>query len=373
MKLGKILVALCIVTAVSVFIFGMTRPCYAKTGPSIEDTEGGTGKIEGNVPDNTGEKDKGSPLHAWKAIVAAGKKAGDTITSAEFEGMRNWSASTRGYELRSLVAIGVLAPTDARSKYKLLVDATSEQIDLINNEAKPIVNKISRDGTKTALGIDTWILDVKHLGEGKAEQIAAVVKKVTGSNVTPGAVSGDFVQEDIYADKDLEASVAINGEKPFTVNGIDLSEVEGISGDIEQQALLAAMVDTRIVSPEGKIKGSVVDFSAAKANTVIFKEELLDKPVEGFKAEFDKLDEGQIAVIIAINKSSEDIKTALEQAGLLEQRGNRIIVMGVKADSLAAQAFGRLFGDNNIVDLRGQAINNILENKDLVKGLKGAV
>jgi len=373
MKLGKILAALCIVTAVSIFIFGMAGSGYAKTGPSIEDTKGGAGKIESNVPDNTGEKDKGSPLHAWKAIVAVGKKAGDIITTEEFEGMRNWSASTRGYELRSLVAIGVLTPADTRGEYKLLVDATSDQIDQINNEAKSIVNKISRDGTKTALGIDTWILDVKHLGEGKVEQVAAVVKKVTGSNVTPGAVSEDFVQEDVDANKNLEASVAINGEKPFTVNGIDLSEVEGTSSDIEQQVLLAALVDTRIVSPEGKIKGDVVDFSAAKIKTVMFKEEFITNKPNEFKAAFDNLGQDETAVIVAINKSETEIETALAEAGLLGQLGNRIVVMGVTVNSPAAQAFGRLFGDNNMIDLRGQAIENILENKDLVKGLKGAV
>ena len=47
--------------------------------------------------------------------------------------------------------------------------------------------------------------------------------------------------------------------------------------------------------------------------------------------------------------------------------------MGVKANSPAAQAFGRLFGDNSIIDLRGQKIDDILKNKDLSDGLQGAV
>lgn len=373
MKLSRILMALCMMVAISISVIGATTSLvYAKSGIDIGDAAGGAKNIEdsmppaGNVDPNGKGPDKGSPLHAFKAIVAAGKKAGDTITTKEFAGMRNWAPSTRGYELQSLVAIGVLATTGTRGKYKLLVDATPEQIDQINDEAKPIVNKISRDGTKTALGIDAWILDANHLGEGKVEQIAAVVKKVTGSNVTPEVVSEDFVKESIAAGR-VPASVAINGDISFT---IDLKKVEGVD---DAQALLAALVETRMVSPEAKVKGGVADFiSVTEATIVMFKEELLDKPDE-FNAEFNKLSQDETAVIVAINKNNMDIKAALEKAGLLEQWGNRIIVMGVEANSPAAQAFARLFGDNNVIDLRGQAINKILENKNLVEGLQGAV
>ena len=51
----------------------------------------------------------------------------------------------------------------------------------------------------------------------------------------------------------------------------------------------------------------------------------------------------------------------------------RIIVMGVRPGSPSAYAFGRLFGDSNVYDLRDQGIDKILKNKDLVKALKGAV
>lgn len=370
MKLNRILMVLCIVVAVSVFVCGITALSYAKSGPDITDTKGGTGEIEKQMP-RAGEKDKGSPMHAWKAIVASGKKAGDIITAKEFAGMRNWSARTRGYELQSLIAIGVLAPTGNKGEYEILTNATPKQIDQINDEAKAVVGKTGRDGI--ALGIDSYRLDADYLGEDKLGQITAIINKVTGSTVAPGAVVSNFVQSDIDRGVDLPASVAINGDMPFTINGISLEKIEGIDNVIEQQDLLAALVDTRIVSPEAKTKGDVADFSAVKAKTVMFKDEFVTGVPSAFKTEFDKLGQDETAVIIVINKNDEDIRAALKQAGLAEEWGNRIIVMGVKPESPSAHAFGVLFGNNNIIDLRGQTIDKILENKDLVAGLKGGV
>lgn len=369
MKLGRILMALGIVATVGIFVFGTAVGLvYAKTGIDNTDTKGGATIAEKQMPkgdiDLTAKgPDKGSPMHGWKAIVASGKKAGDTITTKEFAGMRDWSARTIGYELQSLENIKVVAHTGARGQYKLLVDATAEQIDQINELAKPIVNKTSRDGTNTALGIDTWILDVHHLGEGKVEQIADVVKNVTGSNVTSGAISEDFVQEDIDAGRDLPASAVINDENiPFAINEIGM----------EDKVLLAALIDARMVSPEAKMKAGVADFSAVKVKTAMIREELLDKP-EDFKAEFNRLPPDATAVIIAINKNNEDIIAALREAGLLGQWGNRIVVMGVKPESLSAAAFVRFFGDKNVISLYGQPISRILDDRNLTEGLSGAV
>ena len=52
-------------------------------------------------------------------------------------------------------------------------------------------------------------------------------------------------------------------------------------------------------------------------------------------------------------------------SGERDQRG--------RPGSPSAYAFGRLFGDSNVYDLRDQGIDKILKNKDLVKALKGAV
>jgi len=320
--------------------------------------------------------DKGSPLHGAKAIVTAGKKAGAIITTKEFAQLRTWSARTSGYELQSLVAIGILSRQDAdgkelpRGEYRIVVLPSEGQLNEINEKAKAIVNKTGRYGE--ALGIDYWVLDVKHLGQAKLDEIAKVVREVTGSVAIPEPVPADFVKEDIDAGINLPASAAIQGDVPFTVAGISLADAAG-AAEGEQQALLTGLVDARIVFPEAKIRTDAYDFSAVPAKVVMYKEEFVTDTPGQFEAAFKTLDADQTAVIIVINKTDEEIMQALIQANLSEEWGNRIVVMGVKPESPSAQAFGRLFGDKNMYDLRGKKVEDILKDKDLVEGLKGAV
>lgn len=392
MKTGKVLSVLGILVLAGVLIFGITGSVYARqnqidkrAGVDAADAGEATRKVEGSLPkvDPDAEDDKGSPMHGWKAIVASGKKAGDTITSAEFAGMRNWSASTRGYELKSLVAIGVLASTGKRGEYKVLVDATDTQIDQVNDRAKNIVERNLRGD---ALGIDSYRLDAAYLGKGdetagnvKLNQIAAAIQDVTGTVATARtAIAPDFVQTDIDATNNVPASVAINGDISFriTEDGAEIT-LPAITAE-EQRNLLAALVDTRILPPDANIVTandgtSVSNFQAAEVKTVLFEEKFVTESPGAFKTEFDKLKTDEIAVIIAINKNNTEIKTALEQAGLLGQWGNRIVIMGVTPNSPAAVVFGRLFGDNPSFDLRGKKVDAILNNKDLVAGLAGTV
>ncbi|MBU1888443.1 MAG: hypothetical protein KKB46_04535, partial [Candidatus Omnitrophica bacterium] len=192
------------------------------------------------------------------------------------------------------------------------------------------------------------------------------------------AIAPDFVQTDIDATNNVPASVAINGDISFriTEDGAEIT-LPAITAE-EQRNLLAALVDTRILPPDANIVTandgtSVSNFQAAEVKTVLFEEKFVTESPGAFKTEFDKLKTDEIAVIIAINKNNTEIKTALEQAGLLGQWGNRIVIMGVTPNSPAAVVFGRLFGDNPSFDLRGKKVDAILNNKDLVAGLAGTV
>ncbi|MCX5693343.1 MAG: hypothetical protein NTX47_06695 [Candidatus Omnitrophica bacterium] len=379
MKVNRFLMLLCIAALISIFVFGTRDLIFAKGAVVVEEAQGGTTAVEGQMPSTTpGTEDKGSPMHAWKAIVTAGKKEGDIITSEEFAGMRNWSARTRGYELQSLVVIGVLAPTGTKGEYKLVVGATTDQIDQINERAKPFVGRTGTNGA--ALGIDSYRLDSAYLGQGNvaagnyaAEAINVIVKDVTKTTAEVKAAANTNFTGEIADGKVLPAAVAINGDVPFTINGITISGKDMDIYPIEAQAVLAALVDIRIVSPEGKIKGQACDFSATKAKTVMFKDVFVTDNPSGFKEEFGKLANDVTAVIVAIDKNDAEIRKGLEDAGLLQEWGKRIIVMGVKPASPASQAFARLFGDSNIIDLRGQTIDKILKDRDLIAGLKGAV
>jgi len=389
MKANRFFTAVCITAMISIFVFGMVLSAYAikeidkRAAISPEDAAGQAG-VSDEVPGKSGPTEKGSPLHGVKAIYKAGYKVGQIITSKDFAGLRNWSASTRGYELQSLVAIGILSKKDAkgndlkRGKYRIVMLPDEGQSDEINEKAKTIVDKTGRDGK--ALGIDYWILDNKHLGAKKMGQIAYVVEEVINKKVpkeevhmTPlDTVPVDFVQVDIDAGMDLPASAAINGDVLFTVAGISLADAAG-AAKTEQQALLAGLVDAKIASPEGKLKANAYDFSVVPAKVVMYKEEFVVDTPGQFETAFKNLQPDQTAVIIVINKTDDEITQALIQANLSQEWGNRIVVMGVKPGSDAADAFGKLFRDKNMYDLRGQTTEQILGNKDLVDGLKGAV
>lgn len=381
MKSRRFLTALCVVGLIGIFVFGITSMVYARTGVDVEEAKGGAAAVEGQMP-ATGAvnpeakgPDKGSPMHAWKAIVAAGKKTGDTITTAEFSGMRNWSDRTRGYELQSLVGIGVLAKGDKRSEYKLLVTATAEQIDQVNVQTIGVLNRQGRDGLP--LGIDSYRLDEKYLGAGKPADIAKIVRDVTGSTATPEQVPKDFVQAGIDAGI-VFVSVAYHGDTEFMINKghKNLADAAGIANAAEGQALLAALVDTCIVTSESwNIEGNVAGFGAndVTTKTVMYKEEFVTATPEAFKTAFEALPKDVTAVIVAITMNNGEIEAVLKKVGLSNLLGGRIVIMGVKEDSAAALAFKDFFGNNPFVNLQNRGIDSILGDEKLVTGLKGAV
>lgn len=367
-KVLAILFAVIIVT-----VSGINVLVYSKEAYGAEKVEN---QMRGISPIGKGSE-KSSPLHAWKAIVKIGKKMDDTITNKELSNMRIWSTKTKGYELQSLTGIGVLSRKDKKGDllpegvYRLVVDATPGQIDLINEEAKVIINKTDMDGI--AIGIDSYRLDIKYIGADKLKQIASVVRRATGvSAVNAAEAVADLVQSDMDRGKNLPSSVAINGDIPFTVNNTNLRGI-GVANTFEQRLLLAGLVEIKIVSPEGKVKGKAANFSATNAKVIMFKDEFVIARTYEFKTDFGKLGPDGIAVIVAIDKNNGEIKAALEQAELAEKWGDSIVVIGIKTGSVSVQAFKKLFGNNNTIDLRNQTINKILENKDLVEGLKGSM
>lgn len=274
---------------------------------------------------------------------------------------------------------------------RVVVSATPEQIDDINTETKKIVKIKAIDGT--ALGIDSYRLDGKHIGAYKLGKIVDVVKRVTGvTTATAVEASKDLVKADISAGIPLPASAAIQGDILFAVDGISLANIAGVANKTEERILLAGLVEARIVSPEAEVKIRAYapsappffgilsisseyycDFSAVPAKVVMYKEEFVTDTPGQFETAFKTLQSDQTAVIVVINKTDEEIMQALIQANLSEEWGNRIVVMGVEPESVSAQAFGRLFGDKNMYDLRGKKVEDILKDKDLVEGLKGAV
>lgn len=348
-----------------------------------------------NSDTTRGKGDEGSPLHAWKALVAAGKKAGDTITTQEFEQLRNWSARTRGYELQSLVAIGVLERV-APGQYRLLVDATEGQIDTIDQNIIPIVDKTRRDGTR--LGLRSHRLDAGYLGgidkqdgisgvaagKKKLADIRGVISAVLGQEVkSPAEVVQDFAAVDAANGK-IQISEVINNTPPQTqlqgyqVEGLGVTAYPGVeSGEkgTDTYSLLANLADMRLLEPVADIgKAGVADFNPTKVSTILFKGDFVTKNPKGFAEAFIGLQENEIAVIVSTSDSEMEleIKAALESAELLGEWGSRIIVMNVKPGSPAAEAFQRLFGDANMLTDFTTA-KKILDNKDAVTGVAGAV
>jgi len=360
-----------------------------------------------NADTTRGKGDEGSPLHAWKAIIAGKadskgnvivqpKKAGDTITTQEFEQLRNWSARTRGYELQSLVAIGVLERV-APGQYRLLVDATEVQIDTIDQNIIPIVDKTRRDGTR--LGLRSHRLDAGYLGgidkqdgisglaagEKKLADIRGVISGVLGTDVKPPAeVVQDFAAADAANNGKIQISEVINNTPPQTqlqgyqVEGLGVTAYPGVeSGEkgTDTYSLLANLADMRLLEPVADIgKAGVADFNPTKVSTILFKGDFVTRNPKGFAEAFIGLQENEIAVIVSTSDSEMEleIKAALESAELLGEWGNRIIVMNVKPGSPAAEAFQRLFGDANMLTDFTTA-KKILDNKDAVTGVAGAV
>src|SRR3989338_4428478 len=114
MKSRGFLTALCVVSLIGIFVFGITPMVYAKAAPDATDADGVQAKVEGQMP-ATGNvnpdakgPDKGSPMHGGIAIIRySGLEVGATFSKDKFTGWRresrNSSASTIGYELQSLV------------------------------------------------------------------------------------------------------------------------------------------------------------------------------------------------------------------------------------------------------------------------------
>ena len=343
------------------------------------------------------KSDKGSPLHAWKVIVSSGYRAGDTITTEEFAQLRNWSRSTRGYELQSLVAIGVLAPAGTRGEYKVLVTGTSQQIDQISSIVASVVDRTGRNGK--ALGLDSYRLDAAYLGKGdvdkgnaKLTQIADVISKSLTPQQAPihmpsvyriVGVPVDFIAADIAEGKPVGSAAFIEEERPFTIAGQPIAAYSGISqaGGSNHHALLAALIDMRLLPDSTLVRNDIGNFEPTKVKTVLFKDTFVTgKPEEGkgpdaFAAEFAKLEADQIAVIVSTSEDEAGllaINAALNRAGLSDRLGERIIIMAVKPDSPSAEAFTRLFGDKYILT-ELQTAQDILKNKDAVIAIGGAV
>jgi len=405
MKLGKII---CLVI-LGIFVIASLSYAYTAMVNLAPDTTGqqATQRVEGAVADaqrpidqatadpKRGKGDEGSPLHAWKAIVAAGKKAGDTITTQEFEQLRKWSARTRGYELQSLVAIGVLERV-APGQYRILVDATDDQIDTIDKNIISIVNKTRRDGTR--LGLRSHRLDAGYLGgidkkdgvsgvaagEKKLADIRGVISGVLGQEVkSPTEVVQDFAAMDAANGK-IQISEVINNTPPQTqlegykVAGLGVAAYQGIElGDkgTDTYALLANLADMGLVEPVADIsKAGVADFHPTKVSTILFKGDFVTQNPKVFAEAFSGLQKNEIAVIVSTSDSEmePEIKAALAEAELLGEWGDRIIVMNVKPGSPAAVAFATLFGDKNMLTDFNTA-KKILDNREAVAGVAGAV
>ncbi len=389
MKRRKLFIA-SIVLLIACIVPGLQGLTYAqdfvnlKPGDSAETKKG----IEGNFPTEH-DQDKGSFMHAWKVLVRDGYKKGYTFTVKDFKKMRNWAVTTRGYELRGGVGLGVFGRVAGkRGEYKLLVDATPEQIDEINKKAIPIVDRESIYGEP--LGIDSYRLDPAYLGKGKRgylskgekilKEISLIIADVTGDKVQPpenylkNNLLGFVAIAEGRGVGSLPASVFINEEKPFTVGGKELIDYGGVNKDTNQHRLLASLADTRMVPSSARRRGETYDFSPVKIKTVLFEAKFVTKHPKGFRAKFQVLNPDETAVIVAKigDKNEKAIRKALKKMGLLTEWGNRIIVMGVMPDSPSAIAFTKLFGGKGFYDFRDQSLKQILDNPQLVKALAGA-
>ncbi|MDO8603072.1 MAG: hypothetical protein Q7O04_04395 [Candidatus Omnitrophota bacterium] len=373
-----------------------------------QDTPAGAARVEGVVTDEQARLDaennrrgKGSPMHAW--IDIAGKKAaGDTFTREEFAenirskkpGGKNWSYSTIGLELQSLVNIGVLAPTGTQGEYRVLVTATSAQIDEINTAAIGLVGRRGIvEGKRGAVGIDAHRLDANWLGEGNIEagnnilkNISQKIAEVTGTNVA--SVSREDTQDPvdamIAAGDLIPAAVFINEERPFAIAGAAIESYAGVAaaqaelannGEVlDTKVLLANLVNLGLLSDAVSVENNTGNFEPTTVRTVLFNGEFVTRDPEAFASEFAKLADDQIAVIIASGEEMETaINAALETKNLSGALGDKIIVMGVQLKTPAAEAFEKLFNAGGGDILRNFRAEDILNNKDAVEGLAGAV
>ena len=385
--------------ALVVGFFGVVQPSFAISsfaqlgqGGAAEDknTQEKVDEASGVTPKKKGGlgKVKGSPMHGWKAF-ASKKKQGDILTLGEFRAMRNWSPRTIGYELQSLVAIGVLRAL-GNGRYEVLVDATEQQIDAIDDAAIPLVNRTGIHGE--ALGIDSYRLDATYLGRGDVqagetilEGIRAAVAETTGTEVqAPAELSADFVAEQEATSALLPASVLINEDaisgRDFTIHGENLEAYNGITSETDTRRLLGTLVDLRLVSSTATRTGEAYDVSPSEVRPVFFQEGYVLEDFKRFGNQVKALDENQIAVIVSTNADNAvDIENGLYEceAELSDLIGDRIMI--VDANETAALAYARLFnqfGPNGFFDLDDMKLkttDDILNDRDLVAGLEGSV
>ncbi|MDO8602456.1 MAG: hypothetical protein Q7O04_01220, partial [Candidatus Omnitrophota bacterium] len=82
--------------------------------------------------------------------------------------------------MQSLVNIGVLAPTGTQGEYRVLVSATSDQIDEIYTAAIGLVGRrCIVEGMRVSVGIDAHRLDANWLGEGNIEAGNNILKNIS--------------------------------------------------------------------------------------------------------------------------------------------------------------------------------------------------
>ena len=331
----------------------------------------GTAQKPGNVDeareagtDAQADVEKGSPMHLWKALVAEGKTEGATITTAEVRNLRDWSDSTVGLELRSLVDIGVLERV-MPGVFKVLVTATNTQINTIHEEAKSIVNKNLNGG---ALGLDAHRLDAEYLGAEKTSQLNALVAR----NLKGQAPIQQLASVGAAAAADFEGYLAATKaaiREIFETAGATFTLADA-NGDDETSATASALkelLDLGLLNLRAVVEDTVsnkYNFQLTEISIVAFDGAAVLADTASFisNAREAQADQKQV-VIVALDDAQE--RTLQENVQLNALEGIYIS----RLSGTAATQWKTVLAGAGFLDITNMQATKVLANKELIRGL----
>jgi len=222
----------------------------------------------------------------------------------------------------------------------------------------------------TGLSQEEWRTLVDGLDsveEGKTKAIALNFRRTYES---PTSGPGGLASNATIAD-------AIREGQRFTLDGRGIETYEGVTLDTDIPGLLIALGDTRLVEPLAtRVTEEEYDITSTTTSLVLFRDDYVIRAPRGFQGRFDGLEDDQIAVILVYTeKNGSEIETILEERGLSEEIGGKIIMLNVNKPA-SQEAFNRVLDAKGFVDLRDlglETVEDLLNDRDLVKGLAGAV
>jgi len=147
------------------------------------------------------------------------------------------------------------------------------------------------------------------------------------------------------------------------LNGADLRMA--VSNVTSPADYAIGMVSVGLASRNVSVEGNTYDFSDSSVSPLLFSENFAVGEIQRFSGAVDSLQPDQIAVIVAINMSADEIRQAIDGKVNLDRV---VIVQATTRDS--QEAFLKLFEDNK----EGFSLKDLNRNdRAVVKALEGAI